>query len=98
MLVKYNTEGPSYLMRELQERKIHGTIQFFFFFFNVYLAALSFRYGMRDLVPSPAIEPRAPALGVSSFSQWTTRKAPATSIFFNIYRYNSLPGYIIQVL
>ena len=32
MLVKYKTEGPSYLMRELQERKIHGTIQFFFFF------------------------------------------------------------------
>ena len=52
-------------MRELQETE-KSTVQFssFFFFFNVYLAALSFRCGMRDLVPSPAIEPRPPALGV----------------------------------
>ena len=31
---------------------------------------------MWDLVPWPGIEPRLPALGVESFSHWTTREVP----------------------
>ena len=31
---------------------------------------------MRDLVPRPGIEPRPPALGAGSLSQWTTREVP----------------------
>ena len=93
MLVKYKTEWDNC---KRQKNPQYNSV--LFFFFNVYLAALIFRCGMRDLVPSPVIEPRPPALGVWSFNQWTTREAPSTPVFFNIYRYNSLPGYIIQVL
>ena len=34
-------------------------------------------WGMRDLVPQPGIEPRPLALGVWSFSHWTTRQVPS---------------------
>ena len=38
-------------------------VGFFFFFFSC---------SMWDLVPRPGIEPRSPALGIWSFSHWTT--------------------------
>ena len=42
--------------------------------FNCNLGTLS--YGMRDLVPSPRIEPGPPALGAQSLSHWPTREVP----------------------
>ena len=36
---------------------------------------------MWDLVPCPGIEPGSPALGVWSFSPWTTREVPPLTIF-----------------
>ena len=48
-----------------------------------YVACKSFSYslqtlscGMWDLVPHPGIKPRPPALGVWSFTHWTTREKP----------------------
>ena len=32
-----------------------------------------------DLVPSPVIEPRLPALGAESLIRWTTREIPAVN-------------------
>ena len=40
---------------------------------------------MWDLVPSPGIEPRPPALGEWSFSQWTTKEIPVLFCFKSLY-------------
>ena len=55
-----------------------------FFFLNIYLAALGVscsiwnfsNCGTPDLVPWTRIEPRHPALGARSLSDWTTGKSP----------------------
>ena len=55
---------------------------FFFFFLNIYLAALGLscsiwnfsNCGIPDLVPWTGIEPSHPALGARSLSDWTTRE------------------------
>ena len=53
----------------------------FFFFFYIYLTVLGLSCGMWDLIPWLGIEPRAPALGVWSLSQWTTREVPKLILF-----------------
>ena len=37
----------------------------------------------RILAPQPGMEPGLPALGMQSFSHWTTREVPELSIFDN---------------
>ena len=51
---------------------------FFFLYLFIYLAVLGFSRGMQDLFPLPGVEPRPPALGAQSLSQWTTREVPGT--------------------
>ena len=51
-------------------------IFFKYLFIFIYLAVLCLSYDLWDLVPWPGIEPRPPALGVQSFSHWTTREVP----------------------
>ena len=43
---------------------------------------------MWDLVPSPGIEPRAPALGAWYLTDWTTREGPGTLGFNLGYRWD----------
>ena len=43
---------------------------------NLLVVACEFSCSMWDLVPSPGIEPRPPALGVQSLSHWTTKEVP----------------------
>ena len=43
-----------------------------------YLAAPGLSSGMWDLVPQPGIKPGPPALGVWSFSHWTSREVPVS--------------------
>ena len=45
---------------------------------------------MRDLVPQPGIEPRAPAFGAWYLTHWTTREVPGLSNFI-IIKYPSQP-------
>ena len=40
------------------------------------------RWGIRDLVPWPGIEPGPPALGTQSLSHWTTREVPRSLRIF----------------
>ena len=46
-------------------------------FLRKYLAVPDLSWGMWDLVPSPGMEPRPPALGARSLSNWTTKEIPA---------------------
>ena len=50
--------------------------EFYFFIFNIYLAAPGLSCSTRDLVPWPGIEPGSPALGARSLNLWTTREVP----------------------
>ena len=45
--------------------------------FNLCRIMRTLSCGRWDLVPWPGIEPRPPALGVWSFSHWTTREVPS---------------------
>ena len=50
---------------------------FSYFFFWLWWVAC------RILAPQPGMEPGLPALGMQSFSHWTTREVPELSIFDN---------------
>ena len=45
---------------------------------------------MWDLVPWPGIQPRPPALGVQSLSQWTSREVPGLSL--------DNPSFVVNIL
>ena len=47
----------------------------------IYWAVLGLSCGMCDLVSQPGTEPEPSALGVWSFSHWTTREVPSLQIF-----------------
>ena len=72
-------------------------------FFPLYLAALGLSCGMStlncdlwDLAPRPGIEFGSPALGVQSFTHWTTREAPV--ILDNILQKHSALIYVLRKL
>ena len=57
----------------------------FLFLICIYLATSGLRWDIWDLVPWLGIDPRPPALGAWSLSQWTIREVPVSAFQYAIW-------------
>ena len=62
-------------------------IHFIWLFWVLVVAQGIFSFRMWDLIPHPGMETGPPALGVQTFSFWTTRKSQVLALFQKFYMY-----------